>query len=137
MSLSGRSSALAGRYGPGELRVMECVWRDAPADVRTVHSVLVRHGSEVAYSTVKTIMERLAIKGELSRERDGRQFIYAPVRTRSETEALVTQGVVEELLDRHGDLAVSFFVDRARQDPAQLARLRRMLREMEAEDGDG
>lgn len=116
---------------------MEYVWREAPTDVRTVHSILVRHGPEVAYSTVKTIMERLVTKGELSRERDGRQFVYAPVRTRAETEELVTQDAVEDLLDRHGDLAVSFFVDRARQDPAQLARLRQMLREMEAEGGDG
>lgn len=137
MSLSGRSSALQGRYGPLELRVMECVWREAPTDVRSVHSALVRDGADVAYSTVKTILERLSIKGELSRERDGRQFVYTPVRTRVETEALVTQGAVDELLDRHGDLAVSFFVDRARQDPAQLARLRQMLHEMEADGGDG
>lgn len=115
---------------------MERAWRDAPVDVRTVHSELVRDGQEIAYSTVKTIMERLVVKGELTREREGRQFIYSPVRTRAETEALVTRGAVDELLDRHGDLAVSFFVDRARQDPAQLARLRQMLREMEAENGD-
>lgn len=112
---------------------MDQVWRDAPADVRAVLTALTRSGQDVAYSTVKTIMERLAVKGELRRERDGRQYVYTPVRSRSETEALAAEGMVDDLLTRHGDLAVSYFVDRARREPEQLARLRRLLGEMEGE----
>lgn len=135
MSLPDRPSALSSYYGPLELVVMERLWREAPADVRTVHSALVRQGQSAAYSTVKTIMERLAVKEELTREREGRQFVYTPVRSRAETQALLTQGVVDDLLTRNGDLAVSFFVDRAKRDPAQLARLRELLAAMEHEGG--
>ncbi len=115
---------------------MECVWREAPTDVRAVQSVIAREGHDAAYNTVRTVMERLARKGELVRERDGRQFVYSPVRSRTETRELVARGLVDDLLDRHGDLAVSFFVDRARQDPATLERLRELVREMETEGGD-
>jgi BlaI family penicillinase repressor len=136
MSSDDPNTALADRYGPLELAIMRRLWVQSPADVRSVLSALEADGSDVAYSTVKTVMERLTRKGELNREREGRQYVYTPVRSRPQTEALAARGMVEDLFDRHGDLAVSYFVDRANRDPQQKQRLLDLLHRIE-QDEDG
>lgn len=107
---------------------MERIWADQPTDVRTVVDALVRHDHDVAYSTVKTVMERLVTKGELDRVREGRQYIYRTVRSRAETEALTARDLVDDLFGRYGDLAVSHFVAGAQRDPEQLRRLTELVR---------
>ena len=135
MSLSGDTSSLAGLYGPLELAIMQRLWQNSPADVRAVLSSLETEGSNAAYSTVKTVMERLTKKGELTREREGRQYVYTPVRTRAETQAQAAHGMVNDLFNRHGDLAVSYFVDRASKDPSQRERLLELLHQIEQAEG--
>lgn len=127
----GAGPGLARLYGPLEIAVMEEIWRQSCADVRQVSDALVRNGSDVAYSTIKTVMERLTVKGELTRDRQGRQYVYTPTRDRSEAESAAAQDLVDDLFSNYRDLAVSHFVAGAERDPAQLDRLRRMLEEIE------
>lgn len=61
---------------------MERMWsRSEPASVRDVLVDLQRE-REIAYMTVKTVMDTLHRKGLLSREPDGRAFRYLPTQTR-------------------------------------------------------
>lgn len=121
------TACLGGLFGPLEAAVMEEIWQASAVDVRQVTDALVRSGTDVAYSTIKTVMERLAVKGELTRARHGRQYVYTPTRTRAEAESAAAQGLVNDLFSNHGDLAVSHFVAGAERDPAQLDRLRQLL----------
>lgn len=67
-------SPLAG-LGPLELRVMEILWARGACSVRDVVENL---GSELAYTTVMTTLDRLFKKGLLERQKSGRAFLYAP-----------------------------------------------------------
>lgn len=79
--------------------------------------------SQLAYTTVMTVMNRLAEKGALRRERRGRGYAYEP--TAEDTAGIAVQNVVREF----GDAALAQFVDQARADPKVLRRLERLLEE--------
>ncbi len=117
-----------GDLGPLEAEVMEALWEaGGRGTVRAVVDSLNRDRSEpLAYTTVMTVMSRLAEKQVLRRQRAGRGYLY-------EAAAPDAAGLaVQEVMRTHGDVALAHFLDAARADPALLRRLRKML---EAEGG--
>ena len=78
-------------------------------------------GTGLAYTTVMTVMTRLAGKGILARFRSGRRFVYAPVA--ADTAEIAVRGVLAEF----GDAALARFVERAELDPRLRERLRRLM----------
>jgi len=114
----------AGRgLGPLEAEVMSALWRAAvPLAVRdVVAEVNAGRDAALAYTTVMTVMTRLARKGVLARSQAGRHYVYAPLAP--DTAAIAVQGVLEEF----GDAALARFVERAELDPRLQARLRRLM----------
>lgn len=86
--------------GELEQKVMEVLWHaPGPRSVRDVHDVLTT-SRELAYTTIMTVLDRLAKKGVVERERDGRQWLYVPARSRAtliaEEIAELLEGTVEE-----------------------------------------
>jgi hypothetical protein len=67
--------------GPLEAEVMGVLWRAGkPLPVREVAAALnAGRDAALAYTTVMTVMSRLAGKGILARSRSGRRSVYAPV----------------------------------------------------------
>lgn len=117
-----------GGFGPLETEVMEAVWAAAgPVSVRAVVDALNGERREpLAYTTVMTVMSRLATKQRLTRRKVGRSYVY-------EASAADPAGIaVKDLLRDHGDAAIVRFVEELRDDPAAIRRLRRLL-----EDADG
>lgn len=109
--------------GPLEAEVMEAVWAaDKPVTVREVLAGLNgKRGNQLAYTTVMTVMSRLAEKGILKRHQEGRGYVY-------ESTAHDPAGIaVREVLRDFGDAALAEFVDEARADPKLLRRLERLL----------
>jgi predicted transcriptional regulator len=111
--------------GPLEAEVMQVLWAsDAALSVRAVLDELNRdRSSALAYTTVMTVLVRLAEKGIVLRERNGRGFDYQP--TLPDAAAIAVRNVVRDF----GEAAVAGFVDEARADPALLRRLRKLLNE--------
>lgn len=111
--------------GPLESEVMEIVWSaGAPVGVRRVVDQLNESRRQhLAYTTVMTVMSRLADKGMLSRRREGRGYVYEA--TADDAAGLAVRGVIRDF----GDAAVAQFLEEARADPQVLRRLRRLLEE--------
>ena len=75
----------------------------------------------LAYTTVMTVMARLADKGVLDRHLEGRSYVYeAAVEN-------VAELAVRRLLSEFGDAAVARFVAEAKSEPVLLRRLRDLL----------
>jgi predicted transcriptional regulator len=112
-------------FGPLEAEVMDALWAtDEPMSVRSVLDALNdRRRQPLAYTTVMTVMTRLAEKQVLRRTASGRAFVYEP-RVSNEAAAAV-RGVVRDF----GSAAVAQFVEEARADPALLERLERVLKD--------
>jgi predicted transcriptional regulator len=62
--------------GALETAVLECLW--AAGEPMTPRQVLEAVDSELAYTTVVTILTRLADKGVVDRERQGKVYLYQP-----------------------------------------------------------
>lgn len=111
--------------GPLEADVMRVVWdADAALTVREVMERLnPRRPEPLAYTTVMTVMNRLAEKDVLRRRRDGRGYRYEP--TTGDAAGIAVRAVMRDF----GDAALAHFVEEARGDPELLGRLERLLRE--------
>lgn len=116
--------------GDLEREVMDHLWgADEPQTVRQVHEALCER-RELAYTTVMTVLQRLARKDLVEQIRDDRAHRYAPTSGRDE---LVAGLMVDALAqaessgDRHA--ALVHFVERVGTDEADA--LRRALSELE------
>ena len=110
----------------GELQaqIMEVAWSRPSVTVREAVDLL-GAGRDLAYTTVMTVMSRLADQGLLSRERVGKTYLYRSACSRDEFRAGIAGTIVKDLIVDFGDLALSQFVDALeRADPARLERLR-------------
>jgi len=123
--VAGRPRKASGGFAPLESEVMDAVWtaRD-PVSVRAVLDALNETRSEpLAYTTVMTVMNRLAAKGVLKRRGERRSYLYEA--TATDAAGIAVRGVIRD----YGDAAVAQFVDQARADPEVLRRLRALLAE--------
>ena len=67
---------------PAELRVMKALWELGHASVADVRAELARRGHEAAYTTVMTLLGRLATKGAVQVDREREPFVYKPAHRR-------------------------------------------------------
>lgn len=120
------------RLGDLERAVMDHLWSTPhPQTVRQVHEALSLH-RDLAYTTVMTVLQRLAKKNLVSQIRDDRAHQYAPVHGRDELVA----GLMVDALDQAADTgsrraALVHFVERVGADEAEA--LRRALDELESQ----
>ena len=62
--------------GPLELEILGLLSPVEPRGVAEIQAQLKRHGHDLAYTTVMTVLSRLFKKGQLKRTKEGRQFVY-------------------------------------------------------------
>jgi predicted transcriptional regulator len=70
--------------GPTESRLMELAWSHTAGLTVKRAIVLLESDPAPVYTTVMTVMNRLVEKGLLSRERDGKHFVYRASISREE-----------------------------------------------------
>ncbi len=111
--------------GPLEAEVMRSIWgAKGPLSVREVMERLNRGKREpLAYTTIMTVMSRLAEKEVLRRTPHGRAYLYEAAVP--DAAAIAVRNIVRDF----GESAIAQFVDEARGDPKLLRRLERLLRE--------
>jgi predicted transcriptional regulator len=110
---------------------MEQLWAARePLTVREVHERLTGT-RELAYTTVMTVLDRLAKKKLTERERDGKAWRYKAAAPRAEMAA----DLMMDALDRAGNRreALVLFVDQVSTEEAAL--LREALARLEAREG--
>ncbi len=90
------SDAIIASLGSLERDTMREVWRQKESSVRQICDAF---GSQVAYTTVMTTLDRLYKKGLLVRRKDGRAFLYSARFSPEELERGVAQDVIGSLLD--------------------------------------
>jgi predicted transcriptional regulator len=79
---------------PLELDCMNVLWPIGEATVRDIRDRLAPRRAR-AYTTIMTIMDRLARKGIVERQKSGRAYIYRPKLTAEEARAHALAQVVE------------------------------------------
>ncbi|MBP0456046.1 BlaI/MecI/CopY family transcriptional regulator [Streptomyces montanisoli] len=112
------------RLGDLEAEIMDRLWTwKRPATVREVVDDINRQ-RPIAYTTVMTVANILYNKGWLLRNKQGRAWLYAPVRSREAYTAALMEDALGTSEDRPAALA--HFVEQMPDD--EVAALRKALR---------
>ena len=113
-----------------EWKVMNALWEGHPA---TARDVLERIEEETgwAYTTVKTMLERLAEKGAVRLRRKGKATAYRPALSREDARRSALRALADRAFD--GALApmLHFLASSERLDKKERAELIRMLKRRE------
>ena len=89
---------------------MLVVWSNPdPITVSDVHAALPSE-PKVAYTTVKTTLERLASKGILIQERAGKAYHYRAALGEEELERRIVTETLDKLVEQFPHAVASFFV---------------------------
>ena len=111
--------------GTLEQSVMDRLWSwSQPVAVREVLEDLQRDRI-LAYTTVMTVMDNLHRKGVLTREKDGRAYVYRPAVTREQ----YTAGFMGDVLAGSANTTATLLHFLEQMPPAEVASLREALDE--------
>ncbi|MBL1095569.1 BlaI/MecI/CopY family transcriptional regulator [Streptomyces coffeae] len=112
------------RLGELEAEIMDRLWAwQRPTTVRDIVDDINEH-RPVAYTTVMTVAGILYNKGWLLRAKEGRAWVYSPVRSREEYTAALMEDALGTSEDRTAALA--HFV--RQMGPEEVNALRKALR---------
>lgn len=121
----------AAGLGDLERAVLDVLWSadgDGWTTVRQVHARLAAD-RDIAYTTVMTVMGRLARKGVLVQRRAGRAYSYRAAGSRSELTAEMMRATLSELGEQDRPSALVAFLREA--DAEELQALRAALERLE------
>lgn len=121
---------MSSRAGMGELEsaIMNVLWSaDVPLSVRDVMGGLTDR--EPAYTTVMTVLDRLAKKGMALRELDGRAWRYTAATSREAMTATMMRTSLSSLQGPQRKAALLHFLDEA--SPEEIADLRSALDDLD------
>lgn len=92
-------------YGALEMSIMNVIWtlqeknEDANISVTDIVEGLNDNDTERAYTTIKTVMDRLVGKGVLVRYKSGKKFYYRSTIDRNEASRKVIETVSSQFFD--------------------------------------
>lgn len=111
--------------GDLERAVMDVLWdADGAVSVREVHEKLATD-RDLAYTTVMTVLDRLAKKKVATRVRDGRAWQYSPAGSREEMTASTMRTTLQSLDNADRRSAMMHFIGTA--SPDEIADLQAAL----------
>jgi len=96
--------------GPLEAEVMKIVWARGEAMVGDVWEAL-RDSRDIAYDTVRTVLNRLVDKGLLKRDETSRAHVYRPLVSEAEFTQRTMGRALDELLRDLASPAMSYLLD--------------------------
>lgn len=116
------------QLGDLEADIMGVVWEKGHATVQEVQETLAPRRS-LAYTTVMTVMSRLAEKGLLRREKEGRAFLYRPAVEQERAVGSLLQSLVQKLYAGATGRAIAHLLETEQNvDDAELERLEQLIR---------
>ncbi len=109
---------------PLELKIMQVLWCEGPSNVQAVHAKL---QSDLAFTTVQTVLNVLHQKGRVRRKLQGRAYEYRPVESKESVLGQAVRDLVRRMFGGSSEDLVMSLVKTRQIDSATLARLSKRL----------
>lgn len=109
-----------------ERRVLDVLWQRGECSVRDVLEDL---GTDHAYTTILTVLQRLHAKKQVTRRRHGQALLYKAAQGRAEAVGTRAAGLLTETGPPEDDLLVAFLDSADARQPGLLDRLEELLRD--------
>jgi predicted transcriptional regulator len=101
---------------PLELECLKVLWTLGEGNVKDVRQALTGNRN-LAYTTVMTVLDRLARKGGVARHKVGRSFVYVPVLSRGVLRRLAVQDLVDRFFEGSEQALMDLLRDGETSDP--------------------
>jgi BlaI family penicillinase repressor len=115
-----------------EYDILRVLWKDGKLNVREVHDQL-QEVYHWAYTTTKTMMDRMAAKGLLKREGFHGVFLYEPLITRPAGLAKFIEFFADRVLEMDTGAVVSMFARSQAITPEEIRELEKLLKDKKGE----
>ena len=109
-----------------EFDILRILWKSGRLNVREVHDQLIENYNW-AYSTTKTMMDRMVKKGLLRREEFHGVYLYKPLLSRPKGFARFIQFFADRVLELDYGSVVSLFSRSKALSPEEIEELRLLL----------
>ncbi|NNF03482.1 MAG: BlaI/MecI/CopY family transcriptional regulator [Rhodothermales bacterium] len=121
------------KLGETELEVLNIMWDLGSASVSDVRERILEN-RDIAYTTVMTVMRKLADKGYLSFTEDGKSYLYSPEIPADKVRgSLLSDLVMRVFRGSHKEL-VRTLVEEESLSGEEIAELRRLIDNLEDRD---
>ena len=114
-----------------ELRVMKALWVLERGSVAEVRAELGRRGQDLAYTTVMTLLGRLAAKQAVIVDKEREPFVYRPAHRRESVLRDRLREFVREVFDGRADSLILNLVEDESLTRAELKALEKKIVEAE------
>lgn len=114
-----------------ELRVMKALWEVDHGSVADVRAELARRGHALAYTTVMTLLGRLAAKRAVVVDKEREPFVYRPAHRRESVLRDRLREFVREVFDGRADSLVLNLVEDETLSRAELRAIEKKIAEAE------
>lgn len=113
-----------------ELEILAILWDKESATVREVHDMVAAR-RPVAYTTTLKLMQIMVAKGLVERDTAERSHVYRARIPRERTQGALVQDLLDRAFGGSAWDLVQHALARERATPAELRRIRKLLRRME------
>lgn len=114
-----------------EYDVLRVLWKYKKFSVRETHDALSAE-NEWAYTTTKTVMDRMVKKDLLKRENFHGVFIYSPLISRPAGLARFVQYFADRVLETDYDSVVAMFANNKTISKSEIAELKEILKKQKS-----
>ena len=126
-----RSMARSSDLTTAELRVLKALWEVERGTVAEVRAELQQRGNELAYTTVMTLLGRLAAKNAVLVDKTREPFVYRPAHRRESVLRDRLRDFVREVFDGRADSLVLRLVEDESLTREELREIERKIAESE------
>lgn len=114
-----------------ELEILKVLWDRGPSTVREVLEIL-NAKRKRAYTSIMSVMNVMAEKGQVIRKPEGRAFIYSARRPREKTLGKMVSVLLGRAFEGSAASLVSQVLDQSKPTPDELDDIRKAIEEYEA-----
>jgi predicted transcriptional regulator len=109
---------------PLELQIMQVLWDGGPGNVAAVQE---RLSSDLAYTTVQTMLTVLLRKKKVRRAQVGRAFTYQAAVSREGATGAAVKDLVSRMFGGSGEALLMALIDAQQITPEEIARASRLV----------
>ena len=120
---------------PLELQIMQVLWREGASNVQHVQQNLPA-GTELAYTTVQTMLNVLERKGRVQRTLKGRAFDYRAAVSEEKVLGHALRDLIDRMFGGSSEELVMSLLKSREIDPERIADLSRRMAIEEGEERD-
>ena len=116
--------------GDLETDIMGIVWNMKQATVKDVFEIMYER-RRLAYTTIMTVMNRLAVKKILTQDKSTVPYVYTPAVERDQIAHSMVDEVVDRVMDGSSTAVISYLMDRGTMSKDELSELKAKIAEIE------